>query len=173
MIQEEYIDVELTIESSEVGLGLAYFYIEIEDGAPVSFSCQANFRGPIMNLVEPVIDLGLTKVNTIKHFQLTLQNKSPVSATFIIKNSRNKKMTFKNAILNELEVKSDSKQSVAGLVVGPSKTRRGNPVMFDAYHGIIAPNTTLSVKLTANCICQETIEEYFEIMVKDSQPLFF
>jgi hypothetical protein len=68
VIKDNSIEVELTIESSEIGLGLAYFYIEIEDGAPVSFSCQATFRGPILNLVEPVIDLGLTKVNTVKHF---------------------------------------------------------------------------------------------------------
>jgi hypothetical protein len=27
--------------------------------------------------------------------------------------------------------------------------------------------------MTANCLCQETIEEYFEIMVKDSQSVFF
>lgn len=102
-----------------------------------------------------------------------MQNKSPVPATFIIKNARNKKMTFKNAILNELESKTDSSQSVAGLIVGPSKTKKGNPVIFDAYHGMIAPNATLSVKMTANCLCQETIEEYFEIMVKDSQSVFF
>ena len=82
-------------------------------------------------------------------------------------------MNFKNAILNENEGKTDSKQSLAGLFVGPSKTKRGNSVDFDAYTGIIAPNTTLSVKLTANCLFQETIEEYFEIMVKDSQPVFF
>jgi hypothetical protein len=82
-------------------------------------------------------------------------------------------MTFKNAILNEQDLHTDSKPSLAGLVVGPSKTKKGNQVIFDAYHGIIAPNETLSVKLTANCLCQETIEEYFEIMVKDSQPCFF
>lgn len=68
MIKDDNIDIELTVESSECGLGLAYFYIEIEDGPPVSFSCQATFRGPILNLVEPVIDLGLSKVNTTKTF---------------------------------------------------------------------------------------------------------
>ena len=34
-------DIELTleIESEECGEAIAYFYIEIEDGPPVSFSC--------------------------------------------------------------------------------------------------------------------------------------
>ena len=43
---------------------MAYFYIEIEDGPPVSFSVQADFRGPIVELLEPVIDFELAKVNT-------------------------------------------------------------------------------------------------------------
>lgn len=87
-------DLELTVESSEIGMAFAYFYIEIEDGSPVSFSCKANFRGPIVNLVEPIVDLGLTKVNTTKTFAITLENKSPIPANFIIKNAKNKKMNF-------------------------------------------------------------------------------
>lgn len=156
---------------------MAYFYIEIEDGSPISFSCQATFRGPLLNLVEPVIDLGLTKVNTTRTFQLTLQNKSPIPAAFIIKNAKNKRMNFYNAILHDAptagSVRTESKLSVASLLVGPTKSNKGNQFLFDAYHGMLAPNATLSVKLTANCLCQETIEEYYEIMVKDSQSVFF
>ena len=63
-ISEDQVDIDISVSSSECGEGLAYFYIEIEDGPPVSFSCQAEFRGPIVNLVEPVVDLGLAKVNT-------------------------------------------------------------------------------------------------------------
>jgi len=51
--------------------------------------------------VEPVVDLGLTKVNTKREFSLTLQNKSPIPASFIIKSAKNKKMNFINAILTE------------------------------------------------------------------------
>lgn len=157
IIKDDHIDIELTVESSECGLGLAYFYIEIEDGPPVSFSCQATFRGPLLNLVEPVIDLGLSKVNTTKTFQLTLENKSPIPASFIIKNAKNKKMNFNNAVLGEnsphSSIGSDSKLSVASLTVGPSKTKRGNQICFDAYHGVLAPHTTLSVKLTASFLC--------------------
>lgn len=177
IIKDDHIDIELTVESSECGLGIAYFYIEIEDGPPVSFSCQATFRGPIINLAEPVIDLGLTKVNTTKTFQLTLENKSPIPASFIIKNAKNIRMNFHNAVLTDKDnhgsVGTDSKLSVASMKVGPSKTKKGNNIQFDAYHGLLAPNTTLSVKLTANFVCQETVEEYFEILVKNSDSVYF
>ena len=72
VLKDGMIELEISVESSECGMCFAYFYIEIEDGSPASFSCKANFRGPIINLVEPVIDLGLTKVNTTKQFSLTL-----------------------------------------------------------------------------------------------------
>lgn len=38
IIEGEHIDIDVTVESTECGLGIAYFYIEIEDGSPVSFS---------------------------------------------------------------------------------------------------------------------------------------
>lgn len=86
-------------------------------------------------------------------------------------------MNFHNAVLtdknNQSTVGTDSKLSVASMKVGPSKTKKGNNIQFDAYHGILAPNVTLSVKLTANFLCQETVEEYFEILVKDSDSVFF
>jgi hypothetical protein len=66
VLKDGMIELEISVESSECGMCFAYFYIEIEDGSPASFSCKANFRGPIINIVEPVIDLGLTKVNTTK-----------------------------------------------------------------------------------------------------------
>ena len=89
-IHNESVDFLLEISSEECGKAIAYFYIEIEDGPPVSFSCQANFRGPIVNLVEPVVDLGLAKVNTQQQFTFTLENESPIPATFLIKNAKKK-----------------------------------------------------------------------------------
>ena len=58
----------------------------------MSFSVQADFRGPIVELLEPVINLELSKVNTQAQRTLTLVNDSPIPATFIIKNSKNKKL---------------------------------------------------------------------------------
>jgi hypothetical protein len=36
-LKVDQIDLELTISSEERGIALAYFYIEIEDGPPISF----------------------------------------------------------------------------------------------------------------------------------------
>lgn len=80
------------MRSEECGKAIACFYIEIEDGPPVSFSVQADFRGPIVELLEPVVNLELAKVNTQQKRTLTLVNSSPIPASFIIKNSKNKKL---------------------------------------------------------------------------------
>jgi len=59
---------------------------------------QADFRGPIVELLEPVIDLELAKVNTRQERTLTLCNESPIPAQFIIKNSKNKKLNLDNFV---------------------------------------------------------------------------
>ena len=46
---------------------MAYFFIEIEDGAPVSFQVVADFMGPIVNCEQPIVDFGLVKVNSSEH----------------------------------------------------------------------------------------------------------
>ena len=42
----------------------AYFYVDIADGAPISFQVQGTFRGPLVRIIEPIADFGLVKVNT-------------------------------------------------------------------------------------------------------------
>ena len=54
-----------------------------------------------MNLVEPVVDLGLAKVNTKQQFTLTIENQSPIEAVFALKNASNKKMTLENFITED------------------------------------------------------------------------
>ena len=61
---EKEIELEVTFSSSLCGEQMAYFFVEVQDGIPLSFSCRATFRGPILRIVEPVIDYGLVKVNT-------------------------------------------------------------------------------------------------------------
>lgn len=61
---EPEIELKIQVKSPEVGQGMAYFYIEIEDGAPVSFQVQASFMGPIVKCHNPNIDFGLIKVNS-------------------------------------------------------------------------------------------------------------
>ena len=133
------------MSSEECGKAIACFYIEIEDGPPVSFSVQADFRGPIVELLEPVVNLELAKVNTQQQRTLTLVNESPIPASFIIKNSKNKKLQLDNFItLESLNAgrnhAEDSLQS-GSLVVGkPIKTRRGNVINFDTSHYTLRPH---------------------------------
>ena len=47
---------------------MAYFYIEIEDGAPISFQVVSNFIGPIVSCNTPIVDYGLIKVNTTTNY---------------------------------------------------------------------------------------------------------
>lgn len=61
---EKEIELEVSFSSSIVGEQMAYFFVEVQDGAPLSFQCRASFRGPIIKIIEPVIDYGLVKVNT-------------------------------------------------------------------------------------------------------------
>ena len=68
---------------------------------------------------------------------------------------------------------SESLQS-GSLVVGrPIKTRRGNILNFDVSHCTLRPNEKRTITITAECCNQESIEEYFEILVQDASPLFF
>lgn len=123
------ITMDLRISSDETGPAIAYFFIEIEDGAPISFSCQANFCGPVMHLEEPVIDVGLAKVNTVKHFTITLENQSPIPANFILKSAKNKKLGFDNCVTQQ-EAKSVETQ--ASLILGrPVRSKLGNRITFD------------------------------------------
>lgn len=68
---------------------------------------------------------------------------------------------------------SDSLQS-GSLVVGkPINTRRGNIINFDVSHYTLRPHEKKVITLTADCVNQESIEEYFEVLVRDADPLFF
>jgi hypothetical protein len=78
------------------GDAMAYFYIEIEDGAPISFQVVADFTGPLIQCHAPIVDFGLVKVNSREYFELEIENPSPVAAEVLIKNSRNEVLSFDN-----------------------------------------------------------------------------
>jgi len=98
-IAVESIDLEFIIKSEHRGTALAYYYVEIEDGPPISFQCQADFCGPSIETRDPVINIGLSKVNTKKMQAIELTNTSPIPAQFLIKSSKNHKMNFGNAVM--------------------------------------------------------------------------
>jgi hypothetical protein len=71
--------------SSECGEKLAYFYVEVQNGAPISFQCRATFIGPVIKVSHPIVDYGLVKVNTTQIIYLTIENTTPIGAELLIK----------------------------------------------------------------------------------------
>lgn len=176
ILDEGLANFEIEIESSECGPVEALFYVEIEDGSPLAFSVKADFRGPIVRLLDSVVDFGLAKVNTSHTRTITIENECPVSATLIIKDFKNKKLTFTNALMDEAQIEvnnSESRLSQGSLVVGrPVKTRAGNSIKIDNCALELAPKQKLQISFDLDCLKPESVEEYFEIMVKDAKSLF-
>lgn len=75
---------------------MAFFYIEIEDGAPFSFQVVCNFMGPLVKCLNPIVDYGLVKVNTFTDYEIEIENTSPIPAEILIKNSSNINLSFSN-----------------------------------------------------------------------------
>ena len=95
---EDDINLKIVVKSQQRGECMAYFYIEIEDGAPVSFQVVCNFMGPLVLCHQPIVDYGLVKVNSQEDMEIEIENTSPIPAEILIKNSLNLKLDFKNKI---------------------------------------------------------------------------
>lgn len=95
---EDDINLKIVIHSEERGECMAYFYIEIEDGAPVSFQVVCNFMGPLVKCYQPIIDYGLVKVNSQEDVEIEFENTSPIPAEVLIKNSMNFRLNFINKL---------------------------------------------------------------------------
>jgi len=71
---------------------------------------------------------------------------------------------------------NDSRLSVASqmsLVVGrPVKTVGGNVIKLDNCSFELAPRSKMDITIDLDCLKPESVEEYFEIMVKDASSLF-
>jgi|LakMenEpi03Aug12_release.lakeMendotaPanAssembly.Ray.scaffolds.fasta_scaffold3388474_1 hypothetical protein len=77
-------------------------------------------------------------------------------------------MTFSNAVM------SKNNESQASLVVEkPVVTKHGNNIEFDNYSFTLNPNETFSINMSVNCITEENIDEHIEVMVRDSDSLYF
>ena len=55
----------------------------------------------------------------------------------------------------------------------PVRTREGNMVLFDKAQGTIEARKKRTVQIYVECIKEESIEEYFEIMIQHGSSLFF
>lgn len=167
---ERQIELEVSISSSECGEKMAYFFIEIDDGEPATFVCKATFRGPILRLVEPIVDYSLTKINTTQDYRINIENTSPIPAEILIKNSKSRRLTFQNMgtyfgeeQLHQAEGLENNNEPISSF-----KTTNGNSIRVDEIYRYLKPFEKSEVLLTMDCIKTEVVDEYFEIMVKDS-----
>ena len=109
-------------------------------------------------------------MNTRKNQSIVLNNTSPISASFMIKSSKNHKLNFETAVLSGSSNNSDVPVS---LKLGhPVVTNKGNKILCDISHMTLEPHQKCSIDITVDCITEETVHEEIEIMVKDSNSLF-
>jgi hypothetical protein len=89
--------MEVMVKSlGTTGPQFAHFIIEIENGMPLAFKLEAEFTGPTVSILEPLIDFGLTKINSSHKFRLNIENTSPVETRILVKNSKNKRLSIKD-----------------------------------------------------------------------------
>jgi len=158
---DKEIEIQLTISCSECGDQSAFFYIEVQDGAPISFQCKASFKGPTLKIIEPVVDFGLMKINTSSKFRINIENTSPIPSEVLIRSFSQPCIDFSNFTKHIDKIRY-------------TQSSEGNAIRIDRPTAVIAPFSRCEFLLTLDCIRQETLEEYFEIIVKDGDTnLFF
>lgn len=65
------------------------------------------------------------------------------------------------------------KRTSTNLVLGRNLQTSGkNDLKFSHYHGTIQPNQSLNVTVHMDCLQQESVQEFFEIMVQNSNSVF-
>ena len=82
----------------------------------------------------------------------------------IVKNSKNKRLTFQTLAQFEKSDEIDGDPTI-----GISKTSNGNTIKIDTSSLRIQPNSRVDVVLTLESIKTESVEEYFEVLVQDSE----
>ena len=82
----------------------------------------------------------------------------------IVKNSKNKRLTFQTLAQFEKSDEIDGDPTL-----GISKTSNGNTIKIDTSSLKIQANSRVDVVLTLESIKTESVEEYFEVLVKDSE----
>lgn len=134
-------DAEITLKieamSPDRGEAMAYFYIEIEDGAPISFQVVADFSGPLVRCHQPIVDFGLVKVNSQEFYEIEIENTSPVPAEVLIKNSKNERLDFSNMMTNEVaaeeanRLRKDPSSSASLVFDRPLMTKKKNKITLE------------------------------------------
>ncbi len=156
--EDDEIEIEVAIKSRACGEQLVYFYIEIADGAPITFQVRGTFRGPRVRIMDPVIDFGLIKVNTQNKFRLTIENSSPIPATILVKSVRNTGLTFDTMLTQRTSRRFRE-----------TKTLELNCLKFaDDPEITLQANSRVELLLQLETKKPEFFTEYFEILVDQS-----
>lgn len=79
-------------------------------------------------------------------------------------------MLFDSAILPE---NAATASNISLRVGAPIITKSGNNLEFDTCFRRLKPFEECTIRVSVNCITEETINEYIEVMVRDSDSVFF
>ena len=93
--KNQTIDFEIFFKPEKLGIYKSSIVFELTDGEPFNIDIKANIIGPKLTINTPFLDFGLFSINTIQTQQLEIENLSPISCTFLIKESRYKSINFK------------------------------------------------------------------------------
>lgn len=100
------------------------------------------------------------KINTSSKYRINVENTSPIPCEVMVKSFKQDHITFDNYLRHLEELKSVS-------------SVEGNSIRVERPTTIIKPYQRVEFMLSLDCIRQETVEEYFEIMVKDGDSSIF
>lgn len=158
---------------------MAYFYIEIEDGAPISFQVVADFTGPLVRCHQPIVDFGLVKVNSQDFYEIEIENTSPVPAEVLIKNAKNERLNFSNMMTTEVaaeearRLRKDPSSSASLVFDRPLMTKNKNKITLEQTYLILKPRQRVTVAICLESRTPETVQEHLELLVKDGASQYF
>ena len=101
---------------------------------------------------------------------MVLSNKSPIDAEVIIKSNKNSRLQFDTAIMPD---RASQLSNISLRVGAPIITKNGNNIEFSTSHIKLKPFESFTVQVSTNCITEETVNEFVEVLVKDSESVFF
>lgn len=177
VLTDEVEEIELTIQSKSTGTHRAYFVGEIEDGNPFTFELFGHFTGPRVRLIEKAIDFGLVRTKTSYEFRLNLENTTEIDAEVLIKNAKNKSLTFDSAgndsnAQSQIDLKSKksggptTKFGAIPSKGSQSSSSLASSISIEPEHVKLGPLDKSSVLITLRTAHPETIEEYLEILTR-------
>ena len=166
-IEEE---LEVTITSKIIGNHRAYFVGEVEDGNPFTFEVFGHFTGSRVKIAEKTVDFGLVRTKSTYEFKVNLENTTEVEAEVLVKNVKNKALTFDTLNYESLIPGLDKKPG--SLSKHSSADGKGFEIKIEPEYKKLGPLEKAMVMVTLKTSNPETIEEFLEIGTKLHSPQY-